>query len=177
MTDFEVREKDLLARIGRLRTKGGIIETPVFMPVINPAKQAVKPRELYDDFGCRMVITNAYIIRKNQSEAAKQRGVHSLLDFPGVIMTDSGAYQILAYGKVDVTPDEIIRFQEEVGTDVATILDVPTGWKVTREHAQYTVDETVRRAKTLPSAPIEATKAACLPRLPGGLFMPRPRRQ
>ena len=98
-----------------------------------------------------MVITNAYIIRKQQGEAAKEQGVHSLLDFPGVVMTDSGAYQILAYGKVNVNPEEIIRYQEEIGTDIATILDIPTGWKVSKKHAQYTVDETIRRAKELES--------------------------
>jgi len=38
--EFEVRDRDLLARIGRLKTKSGTVETPVFLPVINPAKQA-----------------------------------------------------------------------------------------------------------------------------------------
>lgn len=33
---FEVREKDLLARIGRLKTKSGAVETPLFFPVVNP---------------------------------------------------------------------------------------------------------------------------------------------
>jgi len=148
--EFEVRDRDLLARIGRLKTKSGTVETPVFLPVINPAKQAVTPREMWADFGCRMLITNAYIIRKQQGEKAKFR-VHSLLDFPGVVMTDSGAYQILAYGKVDVTPEDIVRFQEEIDSDLATILDVPTGWKVSKQHAQYTVDETIRRAEMLES--------------------------
>ena len=149
MIEFEVRDRDLLARIGRLKTKSGTVETPVFLPVINPAKQAVTPRELYDDFGCSMLITNAYIIKRQLAEAAKKVEVHSLLDFPGVVMTDSGAYQILAYGKVDVTPEEIVRFQEEVSADIATILDLPTGWKATKERAQYTVEETVKRAKML----------------------------
>jgi 7-cyano-7-deazaguanine tRNA-ribosyltransferase len=149
MIEFEIRDRDLLARIGRLKTKSGTVETPVFLPVINMAKQAVTPRELWTDFDCRMLITNAYIVKKQQGEAAKKEGVHSLLDYPGVVMTDSGAYQILAYGKVDITPEEIVRFQEEICTDIATILDLPTGWKVSKKRAKYTVDETIRRAKEL----------------------------
>jgi 7-cyano-7-deazaguanine tRNA-ribosyltransferase len=149
MVEFEIRDRDLLARIGKLKTKSGTVETPAFLPVVNMAKQSVTPRELWNDFGCRILITNAYIIRKQQADVALSGGVHKFLDFPGVVMTDSGAYQILAYGKVDVAPAEIIRFQEQIGTDIATILDVPTGWGVSRQQAQRTVEETVKRAKQL----------------------------
>ena len=149
MVEFEVRNRDLLGRIGRIKTKSGSIETPAFLPVINMAKQTVTPRELWEEFGCRILITNAYIIKKQQAEAAVKMGIHKLLDFPGVIMTDSGAYQILEYGDIEATPEEIVRFQEEIGTDIATILDVPTGWNASREYAEYTVKETVKRAKEL----------------------------
>jgi len=149
MAEFEVRNRDLLARIGRIKTKSGSIETPAFLPVINMAKQTVTPRELWEEFGCRILITNAYIVKKQQAEAAVKVGIHKLLDFPGVIMTDSGAYQILEYGDIEATPEEIVRFQEDIGTDIATILDVPTGWKASREHAEYTVKETVKRAREL----------------------------
>lgn len=149
MVEFEIKSRDLLARIGRLKTKSGTVETPAFLPVINMAKQSVTPRELWEEFGCRILITNAYIIKKQQAEEAARLGIHSFLDFPGVVMTDSGAYQILAYGDIKATPREIIKFQEEIDTDIATILDLPTGWKVSKEHAEYTVKETINRAKEL----------------------------
>lgn len=149
MVEFEVRDRDLLARIGRLKTKSGTVETPAFMPVINIAKQSVSPSELWSDFGCRILITNAYLIKRQNGETAKKKGVHEFLGFPGVVMTDSGAYQILAYGKVDVTPEEVVRFQEEINTDIATILDVPTGWGVSKQKAEVTVEETIKRAGEL----------------------------
>lgn len=62
-------------------------------------------------------------------------------------MTDSGAYQILVYGEVEVSQKEIVAYQEGIGSDIATILDIPTGWKVTKEQAELTVAETLRRAK------------------------------
>jgi len=144
---FEVRAHDLLARIGRLKTKKGTIETPLLLPVINPAVQPISPRVIREEFNCTALITNAYIIRKHFGDKAIQMGVHRILDFPGVLMTDSGAYQILVYGKVDVTPKEIVRYQEEIDADIATILDIPTGWGVSKQHAKYTVDETLRRAR------------------------------
>ena len=64
-------------------------------------------------------------------------------------MTDSGAYQTLKYGGVEVSSEEIVLFQEEIDTDIATILDVPTGWDVSKRYAQYTVDETLKRAREL----------------------------
>ncbi|MFQ6095413.1 MAG: tRNA guanosine(15) transglycosylase TgtA [Candidatus Bathyarchaeia archaeon] len=149
MFSFEVRERDLLARIGKLRTKSGVVETPVYLPVINPAKQQVSPREFREVFRCEALITNAYIMKKQFGDEPIKEGVHKFLDFPGVVMTDSGAYQILAYGRVGITPEEVIRYQEEIDTDIATILDLPTGWDVSKDHARYTVDETLKRARKL----------------------------
>lgn len=62
-------------------------------------------------------------------------------------MTDSGAYQILIYDDIEVKPREIVQYQEHMGSDIATILDIPTGWEVTEDHARQTVNETLKRAK------------------------------
>ncbi len=146
---FEIRDRDLLGRIGRFETKTGVIETPVLLPVINPNVQPVSPKTLQKEFNCRAVITNAYIIRQNFKDVAVKKGIHGFLDFSGVIMTDSGAYQILVYGDVETNPEEIVLYQEEIDTDIATILDVPTGWRVAKSYARDTVDETLRRARKL----------------------------
>src|SRR3972149_558384 len=144
---FETKEKDLLARIGKLKTKSGTVETPLLFPVINPNIQPVSPRKLKDDFGFEAVITNAYILRKRFQNEPAEKGIHKFLDFDRAIMTDSGAYQILVYGDVEVSPAEIVEYQERIDSDIATILDIPTGWKVSREHAEQTVTETLQRAK------------------------------
>lgn len=146
---FEVRSRDMLARIGRLKTKSGMIETPVLLPVINLAIQPISPKAMGNEFDCEALITNAYILKKQRGEEAAEKGIHELLDFDGVIMTDSGAYQILVYGKVDVSPAEIVHYQERISTDIATILDIPTSWHTTKEYAKHTVDETIKRAKQL----------------------------
>ncbi|MCK4478687.1 tRNA guanosine(15) transglycosylase TgtA [Candidatus Bathyarchaeota archaeon] len=146
---FEVRHRDMLARLGRIKTKSGTIETPILLPVINPAIQPISPKTMSKEFGCKALITNAYILKKQTGEEITENGVHKLLDFDGVIMTDSGAYQILVYGEIDVSPAEIVRYQEQISTDIATILDIPTSWHTTREHAKQTVDETIKRANQL----------------------------
>jgi 7-cyano-7-deazaguanine tRNA-ribosyltransferase len=146
---FEIKEKDLLARIGRLKTKSGTVETPMLFPVVNPVVQPVSPRKIREEFGFEALITNAYILKKHVQKQPKENGLHEFLGFDGTVMTDSGAYQILVYGDVEVTPREIVEYQERIGSDIATILDIPTGWKVPEEHAEQTVEETLRRAKEL----------------------------
>jgi 7-cyano-7-deazaguanine tRNA-ribosyltransferase len=144
---FEVKEKDLLGRIGKLKTKSGTIVTPHLFPVINPSVQLVPTQTLKDTFGFEAVITNAYILWKRFQNHPKELGVHKFLNYNGSVMTDSGAYQILVYGNVEVSQAEIVNYQEEIGSDIATILDIPTGWHVPKEMAQETVAETLKRAK------------------------------
>jgi len=144
--NFEITHKDLLGRIGTIDTKSGQIETPHLLPVVNPLIQLINPKDMLKTFRCNAIITNAYLIKKNLGHEAVAKGIHRLLDYNGVVVTDSGAYQILEYGKVEVQPDEIALFQEAISTDIAIILDVPTGWAVNRARAEWTVNETIRRA-------------------------------
>jgi 7-cyano-7-deazaguanine tRNA-ribosyltransferase len=93
------------------------------------------------------VITNAYIAMKGAGEEARRVGIHRLIGFPGVVMTDSGGYQVLEYGGVEAQPLEVARFQEEIGTDIAVILDQPTGMNAGRRRARETVEATYQAAR------------------------------
>lgn len=143
---FEVRSKDLLGRTGILHTKHGPVETPFLFPVVNPNAQVISPKDLRDKIGFEALITNAYLVWRRYRGESDIPKIHELLGFDGVIETDSGAYQILQYGDVEVQPAEIVRFQERLDSDIAIILDVPTGQEVSRDRAKWTVDETIRRA-------------------------------
>jgi 7-cyano-7-deazaguanine tRNA-ribosyltransferase len=142
---FEVNERDLAGRIGTLYTRSGQVETPYLMPVVNPIKNTIPPAELKERFGLNMIITNSYLILKHYGKG--KADVHKLINFDGIIMTDSGAYQLLIYGGVDTNPEEIVRFQEAIGSDIGVILDIPTGGHATREDAELTVRKTIERAR------------------------------
>lgn len=144
---FEIKQKDLLGRIGKLKTKSGTVETPLLYPVINPSIQLVAPRKLKENFGFEAIITNSYILKKRYGDRVVNEGLHKFLGYDGAVMTDSGAYQILVYGEVEVNQTEIVAYQEDISSDIATMLDIPTGWKISKEQAQVTVEETLRRAK------------------------------
>ena len=142
---FEIKDVDLAGRIGVIHTKSGRIETPAFFPVIDPLRQEVTPQEVYE-IGFKQVITNAYLTMKRYGREAVEKGIHRLLGFNGVVMTDSGAYQILEYGGIEASQEEVIRFQEAIGSDIGVILDIPTG-DVDREKAEESVEETLKRAR------------------------------
>ncbi len=144
---FEIVERDLMGRIGRIKTKSGVIETPALLPVVNPLKLTIPPNILQANFKVNAIITNAYILKKNCYDEVVLKGVHRFLDFNGPVMTDSGAYQLLVYGEVDTTPEEIVRFQELINSDICVFLDVPTGSGVSYKIARETVEETIRRGR------------------------------
>ena len=94
------------------------------------------------------MITNSYVIWKNDDlrERATEEGIHELLDFPGVIMTDSGTFQSYVYGDVEVSVEEIVRFQATIGVDIGTMLDVFGRPDMTRKEIEDAVRITVERA-------------------------------
>jgi 7-cyano-7-deazaguanine tRNA-ribosyltransferase len=145
---FEILHKDCAGRIGRLETRHGIIETPTIMPVVNPNIQTIKPCELRK-FGAEIIITNSYIIYRKPElrERALRDGLHSLIDFDGPIMTDSGSYQLSVYGEVEVNNKEIVEFQRNIGSDIGVPLDIPTPPDVSRIRAEAELSQTIFREK------------------------------
>lgn len=145
---FRVRKSDASARLSELRTKSGTLLLPEFFPVYNPNKPTVDAKEMAK-IGVRALITNSYIIYRDLKlrEAALDKGVHSLLDFSGVIMTDSGAYQIYRYGDVEVTNREILEFQHTIGSDIGSILDVPMSSEISKEESEAGVKRTIKHAE------------------------------
>ncbi|MEA3255360.1 MAG: tRNA guanosine(15) transglycosylase TgtA [Candidatus Altiarchaeota archaeon] len=146
--EFEIRNKDIAARIGRLKIGDRVIETPVLMPVYNPGKPLISPKELRDEFRCSALMTNAYMLLRNDGFRDKvlEEGIHRFMDFEGVIATDSGSYQLMAYGNVTATNSEIIRFQEEIGSDIGSFLDIPTLPDAYKPRAMEQLELTLKRA-------------------------------
>ncbi|WP_049920288.1 tRNA guanosine(15) transglycosylase TgtA [Halobiforma nitratireducens] len=167
---FELRDADAGGRIGELTVPRAetTVETPALLPVINPNLDTISPRRLAEEFGAEILITNSYIIHGTEDvrEQALEEGLHELLDFPGAIMTDSGSFQLSEYGDIDVTTEEILEFQHEIGSDIGTPVDIPTPPDVSRERAEdelattqerLEVAEDVDTGDMLVSAPVQGS--------------------
>lgn len=146
---FEVLSRDGLARVGRLTTPHGSVETPALLPVINPRLITVEPKELRETYGFEAIITNSYIIGNwdELRERALTEGLHSMLGFDGAIMTDSGTFQSHMYGEVEVSNEEIVGFQRDIGADIGTVLDIFTEPHWGREETSRAVDLTLERTE------------------------------
>jgi len=147
MIAFELKERDAGGRLGRLRVHGHVLETPLFLPVVNPNIPVISPKEMEEEFGLRALMANAYIISRIPAvkEKALEEGVHRALGFTGAIFTDSGAYQSFR-GEVEVAQSLVVRLQEEMRVDVGVMLDVPSR-EESPEETRRAVLETAARAE------------------------------
>ncbi len=143
---FEILKTDLAGRIGILQTNHGKIETPAFVPVIHPVNQSI-PSKKIREIGFDLVITNAYITMNRYGDEATKRGIHDIINFDGAIMTDSGGYQVLEYGKVNVEPEAMAEFERKIMTDFAIPLDKPTGYGLSKKKATEYVEHTLKVSK------------------------------
>ena len=143
---FEINKRDGLARLGKVKTKHGTLDTPTLLPVVNPKILTLSIDELKES-GAQGLITNSYIIYKNieLKEIAEEKGVHGLLNWNGPIMTDSGTFQSHVYGEINMQPDEILNFQKKIGVDIGTVLDVFCEPETRFEEAKKELEETQSR--------------------------------
>jgi 7-cyano-7-deazaguanine tRNA-ribosyltransferase len=145
---FESLDSDIAGRSGRLSAGGKTVRTPALLPVINPHLPLVTPREL-QEMGIEALITNAYIFSQSRQfrDKALDEGLHRILDFDGVIMTDSGSFQLSVYGQVSVTNTETLAFQRDIGSDIWVPLDIPTSPASGRATTEEELAVTMQRLK------------------------------
>ncbi len=145
---FEVIHKDIAGRVGKLKVNGKTVRTPALLPVINPHLPLVTPREM-QEMGVEALITNAYIFRRSTEFCGRAltEGLHSILDFDGIIMTDSGSFQLSVYGEVEVSNRETLEFQQAIGSDIIVPLDIPTPPDAGRERAGRELATTMDRIR------------------------------
>ncbi|OYT40712.1 MAG: tRNA guanosine(15) transglycosylase TgtA [Desulfurococcales archaeon ex4484_58] len=149
MEYYDPRDYDLAGRIAKLKTLHGTLETPYLFPVIDPIRQS-PDLETIKNIGFTAFITNAYLLYKRNRGMI--RDIHDYFSWKNTIMTDSGGYQILLYGNIEIDNKTIVEYQKNIGVDIGVILDIPTGSKDTWNEAFSSINETYRRAwEALPS--------------------------
>ena len=143
---FESLYSDIAGRCGKLTVGKKTLKTPALLPVINPHLQLVTPKEIRS-MGVEALITNAYIFSQSKQyrKRAVSEGLHKVLDFDGVIMTDSGSFQLSVYGQVSITNTETLSFQRDIGSDIWVPLDIPTSPDADRETTERELSITLQR--------------------------------
>ncbi len=104
------------ARRGRLQTRHGVIETPIFMPVgTQGTVKAVSPDELYE-LGAQIILGNTYhlFVRPGMEVMKHFGGLHQFMGWDGPILTDSGGFQVFSLSKLRKITEEGVHFQNHL---------------------------------------------------------------
>ncbi|MDO8507497.1 MAG: tRNA guanosine(34) transglycosylase Tgt [bacterium] len=174
---FTLEKTDGKARLGKITTAHGEIETPVFMPV--GTRASVKTLAPYEvkDIGAEIILGNTYhlYLRPGTSIIKKHGGLHRFMNWGGPILTDSGGFQVfsLGFGAKDksgkslvhikedgvefrshldgskhfFTPKSVIQMQKEIGADIMMAFDECAPADASYDYARDAMDRTHRWAK------------------------------
>jgi queuine tRNA-ribosyltransferase len=156
------------ARRGRLTTRHGVVETPIFMPVgTQGTVKALTPAHL-KEIGAQIILGNTYHLNlRPTSELIRDLGgLHGFMGWNGPILTDSGGFQVFSLAKLRKLRDEGIEFQshldgaklflgpkevmgiqQNLGSDIAMVIDECPPWPCERDACEQAVDRSYRWAQ------------------------------
>jgi queuine tRNA-ribosyltransferase len=169
---FEVLATDPTgARLGRLTTPHGVVDTPAFMPVGTAATVKGQTQQDLEDLGVQILLSNTYhlYLRPGHELIRKLGGLHKFMSWPGAILTDSGGFQVFSLSELRKVSDEGVTFRSHLdgsehflspekaleveialGADIVMVLDecieAPSAEARTREAAARTLNW-ARRSK------------------------------
>ena len=166
--DCRIDAQSGYARALTYMTAHGVFQTPMFMPVGTSATvKGITPDRLHE-LGAQVVLANTYHLsmRPGAELVAEAGGIHSFMNYPGPMLTDSGGFQVFSladtvrlsddgvsfksiYDGADIfwTPEENMRIQELIGADIAMQLDQCAPYPAERDFVAKAVDYSSAWAK------------------------------
>ncbi len=165
---FEVRSRSGAARRGVLQLAHGAVDTPAFMPVgTYGTVKAMSPQEL-EALGAQIVLGNTFHLwlRPGLEVIAKHGGLHRFMSWHKPILTDSGGFQVFSLGalrkiteqgvqfaspvngdRLFLTPEESMRIQQVLDSDIAMVFDECTAYPASEEEAAQSMRLSLRWAQ------------------------------
>jgi queuine tRNA-ribosyltransferase len=155
------------ARLGRMTTPHGEVETPVFMPVGTLATVKGIPQHLLEELGVQVLLSNTYhlYLRPGAEQVRAMGGLHRFMSWDRAILTDSGGFQVFSLNdlrKVSedgvkfrshldgsshmFTPESAMEAQIALGADIIMAFDECTEYPADRSRAQMSMEMTSRWA-------------------------------
>jgi queuine tRNA-ribosyltransferase len=165
---FELLHRAGAARAGLVTTPHGDVETPTFMPVGTRATVKGLTPAMLLDVGARIILGNTYhlALRPGDELIAELGGLHRFMDWPGPILTDSGGFQVFSLASqakitdagakfrshidgalLELTPEKAIDIQQNLGSDIAMVLDECPPGDATEEVVRKAVARSLRWAE------------------------------
>jgi queuine tRNA-ribosyltransferase len=113
---FQIETTRGAARLGRLLTPHGEVETPVFMPVGTLASVKGVSQDILEDLGVQILLGNTYhlYLRPGVEQVRKLGGLHKLMSWPRAILTDSGGFQVFSLNELRKVTEEGVTFRSHL---------------------------------------------------------------
>ena len=165
---FKLEARDGVARLGRIATPHGEIETPVFMPVGTAGSVKGVPQHILEELGVQILLGNTYhlYLRPGYEIVRSLGGLHKFMSWDRSILTDSGGFQVFSLSelrKVDengvsfrshldgsahrFTPESSMEIQIALGADIIMAFDECTEHPADRQRAESSMEMTLRWAE------------------------------
>ena len=159
---------DSRARLGKLLTPHGLIETPVFMPVGTQATVKTMTRHELEEAGASIILSNTYhlYLRPGSDLIGEAGGLHKFMNWPNPILTDSGGFQVFSLSKIRkiteegvefrshldgakhfISPEKAMDIQMELGADIIMAFDECPPYPAEYEYVKQSKDLTYRWAQ------------------------------
>lgn len=183
--------KQTNARLGRLHTPHGIVDTPAFMPVGTQATvKAMSPDEL-KDIGAQIILSNTYhlYIRPGHELIEEAGGLHGFMNWDRPILTDSGGFQVFSLNELRkiseegvefkshldgtkhfFTPEYVMEIEESLGADIIMAFDECAPYPCEREYVQKSMERTSRWLKRCKNSHKNYEKQALFGIVQGGVY-------
>src|SRR5262247_3437633 len=166
--NVEHRDPATQARLGRIKTAHGEIETPVFMPVGTAGTVKAVTQEMLEQLDARVILGNTYhlFLRPGHETIFDLGGLRKFISWDRAILTDSGGFQVFSLGdlrkireegvefsshldgsKQFLSPEVSMRIQHALGSDIVMCFDECTPFPATREQARDSLELTARWAR------------------------------
>lgn len=163
-----LKSKKSKARLGRLETKHGELLTPFFMPIATRGVVKGVTTQEMKELEAPIILANTYhlLVRPGKSFLKKIGGLHKFMEWSRPILTDSGGYQVFSLskhrkisdrgvrfknpsdGSVEfLSPEESIRIQKAIGSDIMITLDECTPYSPEKEAVEKAVARTIKWAR------------------------------
>ncbi len=179
------------ARLGRIHTPHGIIETPIFMPVGTQATvKAMTPEEL-KEMNAQIILSNTYhlYMRPGHDLVKEAGGLHKFMNWDRPILTDSGGFQVFSLGdlrkiteegvefrshidgsKHFISPEKAIQIETDLGADIIMAFDECAPYPASRDYVKNSLERTSRWAERCKEAHHNTENQALFGIVQGGMY-------
>ena len=114
---FEIVHSDGKARVGKLHTEHGVVDTPFFMPVASKASVKAMSGHDIEELGYQSLISNSFILSLSPGIEVIENigGIHKFMNFNKTVFTDSGGFQVLSKDFMMKKTDKGVYFKDKGG--------------------------------------------------------------